>query len=161
MANENIYPTFRNPLGRPLKYTPDQLAEKFAEFVQWCKDNPIVVKTRTTYANGNWAETCEEKARLVSIGAFHVFLGCDEVWWTQLSNGKRGAEFSKVKANIKNFCENYQKEMASAGIFKENIISRLLGLADKQKVESRTETRVVVETAEQAEKIKNIGNLEQ
>lgn len=160
MANENIYPPFRNPLGRPLKYTPEQLAQKFAEFIQWCKDNPIVVKTRTTYANGNFAEVVDEKARLVSIGAFQVYLGCDDSWWTNLDKGKRGEEFLRVKSNIKNFCENYQKEMASAGIFKENIISRLLGLADKQKVESRTETRVVVESKEQAEKINNIASLE-
>lgn len=30
MANENIYPPFHSPLGRPLKFTPQQLAEKEA-----------------------------------------------------------------------------------------------------------------------------------
>lgn len=139
MANENIYPPFRNPLGRPLKFTPKELAEKFAEFVQWCKDNPIIISTSVSYANGNWSESKEEKPRLISVGSFLVYIGAEDSWWAMLDKGKQGEEFLRVKANIKNFCVSYQKEMASAGIFKENIISRLLGLADKQQVEGQVD----------------------
>ena len=49
--------------------------------------------------------------------------------------------------------------MAAAGIFNGNIISRLLGLVDKQQQESRIENRIVVENQDQAEKIKSIGDI--
>ena len=132
---------FKNPLGKPLKYTPEQLAEKFAEYFQWCKDNPIEIFTTTTYANGNFAEVKETKPRLVCISGFQVYLGVTSRWWAELNGAKRGEDYSRVKENIKNLCETYQKEMASAGIFKENIISRLLGLADRQQVEGDVDFR--------------------
>lgn len=159
MANENIYPPFHSPLGRPLKFTPQQLAEKFAEYVQWCKDNPIILTNRTDYANGNYAINKEEKPRLISIGGFLTFIGSSESWWKNLEAGVNGEIFLKVKAQIKNYCENYQKEMASAGAFKENIISRLLGLADRKAVEHSGEERVIVESKEQADKLANIAQI--
>ena len=64
-----------------------------------------------------------------------------------------------VKDLIREFCEAYQKEMAAAGIFNSNIISRLLGLVDKQQQESRIENRIVVEDKDQADKIKTIGDI--
>lgn len=140
MANDNIYPPFRNPLGRPLKYTPEQLAEKFAEYVDWCRANPIVVRSRVTYANGNYAENSEEKPRLISVEGFQLWIGVSERWWAEIDESKKGDTFSKVKSEIKKYCENYQKEMASSGLFKENIISRLLGLADRQKVDASVQT---------------------
>ena len=133
--NDNLYMPVKFP-GRPLKYTPDQLREKFAEYVQWAKDNPLEIVVRTDYANGNYAENTEKKPRYISLNGFQLFIGCDERWWGELDKSKRfGPEFSAVKASIKKYCEEYQKEMASSGVFKENIISRLLGLADKKQVD--------------------------
>lgn len=163
-ANQNLYPPVKfKELGRPLKYTPKQLAEKFAEYVDWCRKNPIVVGTKTenTSVEGiaYGAKTYEEKPRLVSIGGFLVYIGATKQWWADLDNSKK-ASFSDLKAHIREFCEAFQKEMASANVFNGNIISRLLGLADKQQVDTHSETRVVVETKEQAEKLKNLANLE-
>lgn len=151
---------FKSPLGKPPKYTPEGLAEKFAEFVQWCKDNPIEIIHTTTYANGNWAEEKETKPRLISLAAFELYAGVTDSWWANIVKAKRGEEYSRVKANIKKMCETYQKEMASAGLFKENIISRLLGLADRQQQEHRIENNITVENKEQADKIAKIASLE-
>lgn len=134
---------FKNPIGRPLKYTPDKLLEKFQEYVQWCNDNPIIVKTSVDGVSGNGAQygntTKEEKPRLVSIEGFLIFIGGTWPWWKRLEEGKRKDEYCKVKDLIRVFCESYQKEMASAGIFNANIISRLLGLADRQQVEGQVD----------------------
>lgn len=162
-ANENLYPPVKfKELGRPLKYSPKQLAVKFAEYVEWCKNNPIVIGTKTenTAVDGTpyGSRTYEEKPRLVSIGGFLVYIGATRSWWGELDRSKQ--DFSAVKNLIREFCESYQKEMASAGIFNGNIISRLLGLADKQQVDNNTETRIIVETKEQAEKLRNLANLE-
>lgn len=148
--------------GRPLKYTPDELLQEFAKYVEWCNKNPLVIIDEQTGENnfGPWSsEMKRSKPRLVSIGGFLGHLGATDVWWKQISDGVRGEEFSRVKAMIKNYCENYQKEMASTGIYKENIISRLLGLADKKAIDASEGVTIVVKSEEEAEKIKNIGNL--
>ena len=87
-----------------------------------------------------------------------MWLGEDDVWWSQLEKGKHGAEFSRVKARVRVYCEEYQKAMASSGVFKENIISRLLGLADKKEVAVDAPT-IVVKSEEEKGKIEKIGGL--
>lgn len=140
MAVDNIYPPvrFANKGGRPLNYTPEELATKFDEYVRWCQDNPIVLgsEEKSTAVDGTkyGKQTIEQKPRLVSIGGFLVYIGEDMSWWHRLDTRKAKEKFIKVKGYIREFCESYQKEMASAGIFNGNIISRLLGLADKQAV---------------------------
>lgn len=136
----NIYPPVNFPkLGRPLKYTPAELQDKFVEYVKWCKDNPIIVGTcvENTSVDGNkyGSTTKEEKPRLVSISGFLVYIGATRSWWGELDRAKE--DFSAVKGLIREFCEAYQKEMAATGLFNGNIISRLLGLADKQQVEGQ------------------------
>lgn len=148
---------FHNPLGRPLKFTPQELAEKFAEYVQWCADNPFKSGTRTDYANG-FAATEENRVRRISISGFQLFIGSSDGWWADLDKRKDGADFMRVKEQIKKYCETSQADMAAAGLLKENIISRLLGLADKKAVATEGVT-IVVESQEQKDKMENIGNL--
>ena len=64
----------------------------------------------------------------------------------------------RVKAHIKKYCETIQIDMAAAGLLKENIISRLLGLADKKAV-TTDGVKIVVESQEQKEAIESLGNL--
>lgn len=140
MANE-VYPPVRFNLGRPPKYTPEQLMDKFNEYLDWCKENPIVTSTEMKATSASGAkygqENFDKKPRLVSVGGFLVFIGASRVWWSQLDNSKK--DFSNVKGLIREYCEEYQKEMASGNVFNGNIISRLLGLADKQQVEANVD----------------------
>lgn len=145
---KNIYPPVINPLkrGRPLHYTPEALAEKFAEYVKWCDDHPIVIKRTAKQTNSSPAgpssfdrDEIEEKPQLVSIGGFLVWLGEDERWYSELENGVEAVNFSKVKSYIRAYCQQNQAKLASSGVFKENIISRLLGLADKQAVDAKVD----------------------
>lgn len=157
MANENLYPPVRFPeRGRPLKFTPAQLAEKFVEYVEWCKNNPIVLGTQVsnTSVDGHpyGSTTTEEKPRLVSIGGFLVFIGSTRSWWGELDRAKQ--DFSAVKELIRDFCENFQKEMAANGIFNAQIISRLLGLADKQQVETTAPINVSLDSEKAVEGLK-------
>lgn len=141
--NENIYPPVRFNLGRPPKYTPKQLAEKFVEYVNWEKEHPIRIKVTetSTSVQGNTygKESVEEKPRLVSIEGFCIWMGETKAWWQKLDhdNAKHKDEFFALKNQIREYCEKYQKEMATSGLFNANIISRLLGLADRQQVEGK------------------------
>ena len=163
MAEERNIPEFRYRPGRPLKYTPKQLAEKFVEYVKWAEDNPIVKKTiteNTSVSGAKYGSEVKDKIpRLVSVGGFLVFLGASRSWWSMLdAEAKHADEFLVVKDNIRDFCEEYQKNMASAGVFNANIISRLLGLADRQ-VQTVEPVQIVVKSEEMAEKIRNIDKL--
>ena len=141
----NIPPVRYKLNGRPLNYEPEELLDKFREYVEWAMANPIVkeVTEASTSVNGGkyGRKTTETIPRLVSIGGFLVFIGEGSSWWTNLEKRKRKADFIRVKALIRDFCESYQKEMASANIFNGNIISRLLGLADKQQVDAEVNYR--------------------
>lgn len=132
---EDIYPPFNYKLGRPLKYTPEELLEKFREYIDWAKANPIVIgrtESGSTSRGSYDKDVIEKKPRLVSIGGFLVFLGSGFDWWQSLDRSKaEGENFSRVKTFIRDYCEQYQKEMATTELFNANIISRLLGLADK------------------------------
>lgn len=118
--------------GRPLDYTPEQLAYKFVEFLEWCKSHPIPIGKTTVNPKGETFDEIKDAPRMVSVAAFLVYIGKGKSWWAMLDSGERGEEFLTLKSRVREYCENYQVEMASTGLFKENIISRLLGLADKQ-----------------------------
>lgn len=163
----DVYPPI-NFSWRPLKYTPEQLLEKFQEYVQWAIDHPIETGSKTTVSGGNadheWNnETVKEDKhpRLVSIGGFLVHIGGSESWWSMLEKSKRADDFLKVKTFIREYCAQYQKEMASAGIFNANIISRLLGLADKVQHSGELNVRpIVLENEAQRKELKELDELD-
>ena len=149
---ENAYPPFVNPYkqkGRPLNYTPEELAAEFEKYVGWCIKHPITIKRTAKGINSSPGgsssfdrDEIETKPRLVSVGGFLVWLGQDDSWWAKLEKGNFGDEFFRVKSRVRVYCEEYQKNMASTGVFKENIISRLLGLSDKKEVAAEVDANV-------------------
>ena len=158
MDNEYLIPPVKfADKGRPLKYTPKELAEKFVEYVEWCKNNPIILGTEVKNTSVDGREygntTKEMKPRLVSVAGFLVFIGESSRWWGELNDSKR-QDFSVVKALIREYCEAFQKEMAANNIFNGNIISRLLGLADKQQVETTAPINVSLDSEKAVEGLK-------
>ena len=154
---------FINPLaGRPLHYTPKQLAEKFEEYVKWSEENVIEIGERQKgIASGGYVDktTTNYKQRLISVHGFLVFIGKSKRWWTELSDGKQGDKFSTLKDSITSYCEDYQKEMAAAGIFNANIISRLLGLADKKELTGES-INIIVNSPEEKEKLESMKDMQ-
>lgn len=153
---------FINPLaGRPLHFTPKQLAEKFGEYVKWSEENVIEIGERQKgIASGGYVDktTTNYKQRLISVHGFLVFIGKSKRWWTELSDGKQGDKFSTLKDSITSYCEDYQKEMAAAGIFNANIISRLLGLADKKELTGES-INIIVNSPEEKQELENMKDL--
>ena len=154
---------FINPLaGRPLHYTPKQLAEKFAEYVSWCEENVMEIKENKS---GSIGVNCSRetktitKQRLISVHGFLVYIGKSKRWWSQLSEGKQGDKFSYLKEAVTDYCEDYQKEMAAAGLFNANIISRLLGLADKKELTGES-INIIVNSPEEKEKLESMKDMQ-
>lgn len=159
-----LYPPFNYKVGRPLNYTPAELIEEFRNYLNWAKENPIeaVFQTSGVSYNGDSFGNTNKKIipRLISVSGFLCHLGETESWWSHLEDGKHGEDFFKVKSKIKNYCETYQKEMASAGLFKENIVSRMLGLKDKQEVENKGEGwKIIVNSEEEKKMIESLKDL--
>lgn len=154
---------FINPLvGRPLHFTPKQLAEKFEEYVRWCEDNVMVFEEKQKGLQGNGyvdKTTKTFKQRLISVHGFLVFIGKTKRWWSQLSEGKHGEKFSYLKESITEYCEDYQKELAASGHYNANIISRLLGLADKKELTGES-INIIVNSQEEKEKIEGMKDLQ-
>lgn len=166
MGNYDVYMPFKGKLGRPLKFKPEELIEKFREYVTWAKKHPIEivrkVTSKTTKGDTYGSDTEEKKPRRLSIGGFLVFIGADRNWWNHLDEGKRGEDFLRVKTLIREYCESYQKEMAAAEIFNAQIISRLLGLADKKDITSGGEKidRIIVQTPGEKDRIERMKDLD-
>lgn len=153
---------FINPLvGRPLHFTPKQLAEKFGEYVKWCEENVMEFEERQKGIQGNGyvdKTTRNYKLRLISVHGFLVFIGKTKRWWSQLSEGKQGEKFSYLKESITEYCEDYQKELAASGHYNANIISRLLGLADKKELTGES-INIIVNSPEEKEQLESMKDL--
>lgn len=157
----NKYLPLIKPKGRPPLYTPDKLWEEFERYVKWAEDNPIKIDCvyskhkKSKYEEKLAQKRTEEKPRLLSINGFLLFIGLSDSWWSALGN-----DFLGVKSAIKTYCEMGQIEYAAMGIFNANIISRLLGLADKSKIEHsgnvRTGLNIIVSDEETAELVRRL-----
>lgn len=157
MDNFDVYPEFKNPLiGRPLSYKPAELAEKFVEYIEWAKNHPIVItETEEGEKMGKTTDIVitKTKPRLVSISGFLVFLGKQWNWWCELDHSKQAAAFLRVKQCVREYCEHYQTEMATIEMFNANIISRLLGLADKREVDAKVSGVTVNVTSQESAQV--------
>ena len=157
---DNLFVPFHPQRGRPRKYTPSQLLSLFEQYINDRLSRPIVEKE--TDISRYDEHRGEKESRVVhphpiSIGDFCIYLGTYRAWWNQLPE-----DYSIVKDHIATYIEQFQLKGASIGLFNANIVSRLLGLADKKYITSGGEPidRIFVETPEQKEKLENIKDLE-
>jgi hypothetical protein len=156
---------FRNPYntgGRPLKFTPVELAEKFDEFVKWAHKHPLKVKktATTTGQSSVTSVSIEERPRLISVVQFLNWLGTTRDWWAKLSDGKQADDFLHVKDYITQYCYEYQYEAASSWQYNGNIVSRYLGLAEKKQLSGeKGPLTFIVKSEEEKDKLAEIGNL--
>lgn len=137
-SNSAFYPDikrlFASCVGKPLKYTPEQLREEFEAYIADLQANPIYSDTsiRKKSAAGSEEKSVVNKyPKPPRMNDFiNRWLGADWRWWAELSKSKRGEEYSIIKAHIKDYCEGAMLDGAMCGIYKENLVSRYLGLAE-------------------------------
>ena len=151
-----FYQAFRPQVGRPRRYKPKELLEKFDEYLTWVKANPLEIETefRAQKHRQKGVESTEREAtirkqryfRPVSIRGFLVHIGFTRQGWDDLDKGRYAAEYSAVKSFIKGYCEQNQLDGAMLGIYNGNIVSRLLGL--KEEVEHSGKMEVTAQSRE-------------
>lgn len=144
--------------GRPRKFSPQQLLDKFQEYIDDRLKDPIIdeeTEHGSTPRGSMNVKREKPHPQLLSILDFCVYLGTSRQWWNALSE-----DYLVVKTYISTYLENYQLKGASAGVFNANIVARLIGLADKKEISAGENVTVIVHTQEEKEKIDNMGNLQ-
>ncbi len=124
----NKYWQLRFKDGKPKTYTPDELFEKALEYFDWVQDNPIEI------IDPNDKEKHTFKTRPMSKKGFCVFIGLAS---TNYFKWHKDKDYRHIIGAINDVIAIQQTEMASIGEFKENIIARMQGLAEKQEVQQK------------------------
>ena len=116
----NQFWKLRNKHGRSKRFaSPEQLWEAACEYFAYCDRTPWkAIKNKT---NGAIQEK-EESPTHVS-----------KSFWNDFKKGSH-EDFSVVITRIENVIRTQQLEGAIVGAFNPNIVSRIIGLSDKQKV---------------------------
>lgn len=118
------------PLGRPRKYaTAAELQAKCQEYFDWCEDNPIT-KHDVKVVSGQLKDVYIEKKRMTTIQGLCLHLGINRGTWNEWRAGT--PDYSEVISWAEDYMDNLKISYAAADELNANIISRLLGLADKK-----------------------------
>lgn len=116
----------RSKHGRDTLFaTPELLWDAAKEYFQWCDENPL----KDTRAFGQaWVQRPYTKSGLCQ------FLNCNSKYF---DNFKEHAsdDFNYIISDIEQTIFTQKFELASIGVFKENLIARELGISDKIKNE--------------------------
>lgn len=115
--------------GRPRKWeSPEQLQEAIEDYFQWVEDNPLYEAKAFAFQGQSWVEEIP-KMRAMTVAGACTFLGMVKDTWY---NYRKLDGFSDVIINAEEIMRNQKFTGAAADLLNANIISRDLGLADKQ-----------------------------
>ena len=115
------------------------MRERFHEYVEWCRENPIMEARMSTTDTNFGTLAYVPKKRPLSLKGFCLFLGRSASWFSTLESRVNAANNSSDKGYreamryIKDFVQNDVYEGAMAGIYKEQMSIRILGLEDKRR----------------------------
>jgi hypothetical protein len=131
-------------VGQPKKIpSPEDLWELFCEYCQWVDTNPIKKEevVKSGWLAGQKFDT--NQARPYTWGTFELYVH-EQTGLVKMDDYKsnkegRYSEYTGVIQAIDSSIREQKFAGASAGHFNANIISRDLGLADKQQVDVKVE----------------------
>lgn len=113
-----------NLASNRLMYTPEQLANKFVEYIEWAKQNPLK-KPIIDMRDGAHYEA--KYIRVLTLRGFCIFMGISS---NTYCNYERQLEYKDICDLIKDFIYNHKYEHAVVGIFNTLLVTRDLGISD-------------------------------
>lgn len=127
----------RSSHGRkPIFATPDDLWSAACEYFEWVEENPLR-ETKLFSYEGEIIEGEIPKMRAMTIQALCFFIGISRQGWSEY---KAKQDFSEIVEEIEAVIFSQKFEGASGGFLNASIISRELGLADKQDITTNGES---------------------
>jgi hypothetical protein len=134
----NAYWRQRYSHGRSPKFeTADAIWQACVEYFDWVEANPLH-SAETVKFQGEARIVKVPKLRAMTIEGMCLFIGITHQTWTQYRARDEG--FAEVTSQADSIIRTQKFEGAAADLFNANIIARDLGLADRQKTETRLET---------------------
>lgn len=115
---------------KPIFATPDDLWSAACEYFEWVEENPLR-ETKLFSYEGEIIEGEIPKMRAMTIQALCFFIGISRQGWSEY---KAKQDFSEIVEEIEAVIFSQKFEGASGGFLNASIISRELGLADKQDI---------------------------
>ncbi len=120
--------------------SPQAFYEAAVEYFEWVRNNPLEEEKVGFTATGVKRATVYHP-RAMTIWGISCFMGITSVTWYAWK--KERADLKDVIAWAEEIIRMQKFEAAAAGLLNANIISRELGLADKQIVEAAAPRMVV------------------
>ena len=142
----------RNLGGRPRKWkSPDELIDKFEEYCMACAENPIFVHDwRKSKEGGQNKEKMAQMNRVerpLTLYGFCNYAGIGD--WRRMKQTYANDEgFADSIAFVERVIRDQQVSGATVGMYRENIVSRINGITDRQDITSggkRIEIEIVGE----------------
>lgn len=135
----NKYWELRSTHGRERLFSsPNLLWQAACEYFEWCKANPWIKNDFVSGGPNAGAKVQLETERPMSLSGLYIYLGCNKHYFNDFkayikdSTKKKDKDFSEIIARIEDIIETQQFEGAMVGAFHAGIVSRKLGLVDKQ-----------------------------
>lgn len=120
----------RKTHGREKIYSnPDAIWKGAVKYFEWCEQNPIAERTGTKKDDGSTSHAkVTLHIRAMTIEGLSLHLGITPQTWR---NYRKEDQFKAVCSTIESIMYEQKFTGAAAGVFKESIISRDLGLTEK------------------------------
>jgi len=135
----------QNKIGQPRKFeTPADLWAAAIAYFKWNIENPCIKKDVCKSGENVGTAIEIEIERPLTIRGFcnHASIGYST--FNDYETRENFKEYSEVIKRIKLIIEDYLITGAAIGTYKENLVSRLTGLAEKKEVEVNTTKNVIV-----------------
>lgn len=116
--------------GAPRKYeTADDLQTEIIGYFEWLENNPLLEQKAFQF-QGEIITTDVPKMRAATLVGLCLYVGISRKTWLDWKANR--PDLLNIMETAEEGIYNQKFEGASAGLLKENIIARELGLADKQ-----------------------------
>lgn len=137
-VNSNSLWGKRKP-GRPRHFeTPDELYEACVGYFKWVEDNPLE-EQKAFHSQGVVTKTNVQKMRAMTLNGLQLYVGVSHGQWSKWRSDTAKDSRPDLQP-VMEWAEQviYEQKFtgAAADLLNANIISRELGLADKQDVQS-------------------------
>ncbi|WP_219222364.1 DNA-packaging protein [Pedobacter antarcticus] len=124
---KNQFWKMRSTHGRDLLFgSPTLMWEAACDYFDWCVANPII-DPRSFGGK-------QKIQRPFTMEGLCRFLNCNSAYFRQFKKRTKDKDFTTIIQDIEEAVFQQKFENAAIGVYKENLISRDLGLADKQDV---------------------------
>lgn len=135
------HPRWGNPMNVK-KLTPEELWDGAVEYFQWCNDNPWIKKD---WVGKDADEVEREMQRPYSISGLCIFINISDDTFQNYCKGEGYETYFGICSHIKKIIDTQHFEGGMVGAFNANIVTRKLGLAEKQEMNATIETKETIE----------------